>query len=142
MSLQTLLPPRRMRRLKLDNQINITPFVDVMLVLLIVFMVTAPLLSMGVVLNLPKTAATNLTKTEEPVVVSIDVEGVIYIQDTPIITSRLVPRLAVMSGANPDMQIYVRGDTNLDYGAVLSVMGQISAAGFRKVVLLANAPDQ
>ncbi len=142
MTLNSALPPRRNASLKLNNQINITPFVDVMLVLLIVFMVTAPLLSMGVALDLPKTEAANLTQTEEPLVVSVDAAGVIYLQDTAIADDKLIPRLVAMTGANPDIQIYIRGDQNLPYGTVLGTMGLISAAGFTKVVLLANAPEE
>ena len=142
MTLHSALPPRRHASLKLSNQINITPFVDVMLVLLIVFMVTAPLLSMGVALDLPKTEAASLTQTEEPLVVSVDADGVIYLQDSAIVPENLVPRLVAMSGANPDLHIYVRGDESLEYGAVLGVMGRISAAGFTKVVLLANSPEE
>ena len=142
MTMHSALPPRRHSSLKLNNQINITPFVDVMLVLLIVFMVTAPLLSMGVALDLPKTEAASLTQTEEPLVVSVDAQGVIHIQDTAITAQQLVPRLVAMTGANPDLHIYVRGDQSLAYGTVLGVMGQISAAGFTKVVLLAQAPEE
>ena len=141
MTLNSALPPRRSPNLKLNNQINITPFVDVMLVLLIVFMVTAPLLSMGVALDLPKTEAAGLTQTEEPLVVSIDAKGIVYLQDTAIADDQLVPRLVAMTGANPDIAIYIRGDQALPYGEVLGTMGQISAAGFSKVVLLANAPE-
>lgn len=137
----TSLPPRRRSRLGLSNQINITPFVDVMLVLLIVFMVTAPLLSLGVSLELPKTEAANLTETREPLVVSIDADGIIYIGDNPVTPEQMIPRLIAMTNANPDMHLYVRGDTSLPYGRVLGLMGQISAAGFNKVVLLADPPE-
>ena len=138
--MNTLLP-RRQSRHHLNNHINITPFVDVMLVLLIVFMVAAPLLSMGVALDLPKTEAANLNNNTEPLVVSIDAQGQIYLQDNPIETEKMIPRLRAMSGANADLEIYVRGDEALPYGAVMAVMGQISAAGFTKVVLLAQSPQ-
>lgn len=141
MSYSSQLPPRRQPSLQLNNTINITPFVDVMLVLLVVFMITAPLLSMGVALDLPKTSAANLAETEEPLVISIDAGGVIYLQEVPIEEANLIARLKAMSQANPDLHIYIRGDTQLAYGSVLAVMGRISEAGFVKVVLLSNPPE-
>lgn len=123
------------------SEINVTPFVDVMLVLLIVFMVTAPLLSVGVPVDLPKTKAAQLTDMKEPLMVSIDRKGGIYLQKRPIPIEKLVPRLKAITGANPDARIFVRGDKSIQYGAVLSVMGEISAAGFRKVSLLAELPE-
>lgn len=124
------------------SEINVTPFVDVMLVLLIVFMVTAPLLSVGVPVDLPKTKAAQLTDTKEPLVVTIDREGGIYLQKRPTPIENLVPKLKAITGANPDARIFVRGDRAIQYGTVLAVMGEISAAGFRKVSLLAELPDR
>ncbi len=122
-------------------EINVTPFVDVMLVLLIVFMVTAPLLTVGVPVDLPKTRAATINDTQEPLVVSIDAAGTIYLQETPMPLEKLVPRLSAITGANPDLRIFIRGDASLAYGDVMSVMGHLSAAGFRKVSLLAKIPE-
>lgn len=123
-------------------EINVTPFVDVMLVLLIVFMVTAPLLTVGVPVDLPKTRAATINDTQEPLVVSIDAEGTIYLQESPIEMGKLIPRLSAITDANPDLRIFVRGDASLAYGDVMSVMGELSAAGFSKVSLLAKLPEQ
>ncbi len=122
-------------------EINVTPFVDVMLVLLIVFMVTAPLLTVGVPVDLPKTRAATINDTQEPLVVSIDASGTIYLQETTITLEKLIPRLSAITSSNPDLRIFIRGDTSLAYGDVMSVMGQLSAAGFRKVSLLAKIPE-
>jgi biopolymer transport protein TolR len=124
------------------SEINVTPFVDVMLVLLIVFMVTAPLMTVGVPVDLPKTKAAMITDTEEPLVISVDAEGVIYVQDTPVPLEKLAARLIAITGSNPEIRIFVRGDKSIDYGTVLTVMGLVNAAGFKKVSLLAKLPDQ
>ena len=124
------------------SEINVTPFVDVMLVLLIVFMVTAPLMTVGVPVDLPKTKAAMITDTEEPLVISVDAEGVIYVQDTPVPLEKLAARLIAITGSNPEIRIFVRGDKSIDYGTVLMVMGRVNAAGFKKVSLLAKLPDQ
>ncbi len=122
------------------SEINVTPFVDVMLVLLIVFMVTAPLLSVGVPVDLPKTRAATLNDTTEPLVVSINKKGVVYVQQKPVTMAQLVPRLVAVTDAKPDTKIFVRGDRLIEYGMVMEVMGRISAAGFKKVSLLAELP--
>jgi biopolymer transport protein TolR len=122
-------------------EINVTPFVDVMLVLLIVFMVTAPLLTVGVPVDLPKTRAATITDTQEPLVVSIDAKGQVYLQESPIELNKLIPRLSAITDANPELRIFVRGDASLPYGDVMAVMGELSAAGFRKVSLLAKLPE-
>lgn len=124
------------------SEINVTPFVDVMLVLLIVFMVTAPLLSVGVPVDLPKTRAAQLTDTEEPLMVTIDQKGEIFLQKRQVPMANLVPQLRAITGANPEARIFVRGDRSIQYGTVMAVMGEISAAGFRKVSLLAELPDR
>jgi biopolymer transport protein TolR len=123
------------------SEINVTPFVDVMLVLLIVFMVTAPLMSVGVPVDLPKTKAALITQSEEPLVVSVDAKGDIYIQDTLVSLEKLAPRLIAITGSNPEIRIFVRGDKSIEYGAVMTVMGQLNAAGFKKVSLLAQLPS-
>lgn len=121
-------------------EINVTPFVDVMLVLLIVFMVTAPLLSVGVPVDLPQTKAATLNDTDEPLIVSIDSKGVVYLQKKETTLENLVPRLQAVTGAKPDTKIFVRGDRAIQYGTVMQVMGHISAAGFNKVSLMAEIP--
>ncbi|MDP6390202.1 MAG: protein TolR [Alphaproteobacteria bacterium] len=122
------------------SEINVTPFVDVMLVLLIVFMITAPLLTVGVPVDLPKTRAASLTNSDEPLVITIDDQGAIFIEELTITIENLVPRLVAVTGANPDARIFVRGDKAIDYGRVMQVMGAVSAAGFNKVSLLAELP--
>ena len=119
-------------------EINVTPFVDVMLVLLIVFMVTAPLLTSGVAVDLPKASAKNLPQDDKPLEITINHEGAIFIQDTAISIKELVPRLRAIAGNRKDLRIYVRGDQRLDYGRVMEIIGEINGAGFTKVALLAE----
>ncbi len=123
------------------SEINVTPFVDVMLVLLIVFMVTAPLLTVGVPVDLPKTKAQPLSQPEEPLVISVNAEGEIYIQETSVPLDGLVPRLIAITENNADTRIYLRGDQSISYGRMMQVMGQVNAAGFRRVALIAELPD-
>lgn len=122
------------------SEINVTPFVDVMLVLLIVFMITAPLLAVGVPVDLPQTRAATLGEPDEPLVISIDREGTVFIQEQTVTLEQLVPRLVAVTGANPETKIFVRGDRTIQYGTVMQVMGEVSAAGFRKVSLIAEMP--
>ena len=123
------------------GEINVTPFVDVMLVLLIVFMVTAPLLTVGVEVDLPKTEAGQINADAAPLVVSIKADGTLYLQEAEIESEALIPRLQAVSDANPDIRIFVRGDASVSYGDVLGVMGRIQAAGFSKVALVAKLPE-
>ncbi len=118
------------------SEINVTPMVDVMLVLLVIFMVTAPLLTVGVTVDLPKTKAAAIPGEDEPLAVSIDSQGRIFLQDTEMELEVLVPRLLAITGNNPDVRIFVRGDKNIEYGRVMQVMGTVNAAGFRKVALI------
>jgi biopolymer transport protein TolR len=120
--------------------INVTPMVDVMLVLLVVFMVTAPLLTVGVPVDLPQTKAQQLNEPKEPLVISINAEGKTYLQNSEIAADQLVPRLQAITNNNPTATIYVRGDRNVNYGRVLEIMGLVSAAGFTKVSLVAEQP--
>ena len=122
------------------SEINVTPFVDVMLVLLVVFMVTAPLLTAGVKVDLPTTQTSVITESEEPLSVSIDSVGRIFLQDTEIPLDKLSARLIAVTGANPDIRIFVRGDKVIDYGRVMQVMGTINSAGFGKVALIRELP--
>ena len=122
------------------SEINVTPLVDVMLVLLVVFMVAAPLLTVGVPVDLPQTAAPPITEPKEPLVITINGEGQIFVQETELPPESLVPRLQAITENNPDAPLYVRGDKAINYGRVVEVMSLVSAAGFRKVSLVAEAP--
>ena len=130
------------RRHRPMGEINVTPFVDVMLVLLIVFMVTAPLLTVGVEVDLPKTKAGAINADAAPLVVSIKSDGSLYLQETVVEPKVLIPRLKAISNANPNVRIFVRGDRAVSYGEVLSVMGRIQSAGFEKVALVAQLPEK
>ena len=124
------------------GEINVTPFVDVMLVLLIVFMVTAPLLTVGVPVDLPKTKAGQISADAAPLVVSLQADGQLYLQETPIDPETLIPRLSAISEANPDIRIFVRGDRTIAYGEVVQVMGRIQNAGFSRVARVAELPQE
>ncbi len=124
------------RRTAPMSEINVTPMVDVMLVLLIIFMVTAPLLTVGVQVDLPKTKATIIRGQDEPLAITVDKEGQIYLQETEIDIEGLLPRLDAITGNNPDVRIFVRGDASVNYGRVMEVMGTINAAGYSKVALV------
>jgi biopolymer transport protein TolR len=117
-------------------EINMTPLVDVMLVLLIVFMIAAPLLTAGVIVDLPEADSAPLPGQDEPLSVSIDAAGAVFIQDTPVTLDQLGPRLQAITGRNPDARIFVRGDRGIDYGTVMGVVTAINQAGFGKVALL------
>jgi biopolymer transport protein TolR len=123
-------------------EINVTPMVDVMLVLLIVFMVAAPLMTVGVPVDLPKAEAPAINEQTEPLVVSIDGNGKLYIQETPIATKDLIPRLRAITKNKSEQRIFVRGDKKISYGRVMEVMANLSAAGFTKVALIAETPDR
>lgn len=123
------------------SEINVTPFVDVMLVLLIIFMVTAPLLTVGVPVDLPKTKAAVLNKSDEPMVITLNAKGQIYIQKALVPRENFIPRLIAVTNANPAIRIFVRGDKSIEYGRVMEVMGAVSSAGFTKVSLLAQLPS-
>ena len=120
------------------SEINVTPMVDVMLVLLIIFMVSAPLLTVGVPIDLPQTQAANLDLEREPLAISVNVKGQVFLQNTEIKLDELVPKLKAITEARggAEERIYVRGDRNVDYGTVMRVMGRLSAAGFRRVGLV------
>ena len=122
-------------------QINVTPFVDVMLVLLIVFMITAPLLTVGVSVDLPKTKAAQLNSKGDPIVVSIKQNGDLYIQERSIDALNLLPRLKAISEGNKNLRIYVRGDKNVPYGIVLDIIAKIKRSGFKKVALVAKLKE-
>ncbi len=128
----------RRHRTSLMHDINVTPMVDVMLVLLVIFMVTAPLLTVGVQVDLPKTKAAVLHGQDEPLAITVDAEGRVYLQDTEIEAQALVPRLNAITNHNPDVRIFVRGDASIPYGRVMEVMGLVNAAGYRKVALVTD----
>ncbi|MEN3974816.1 protein TolR [Emcibacter sp. SYSU 3D8] len=118
------------------SQINVTPFVDVMLVLLIIFMVTAPLLSTGVKVDLPQTSAKPLSAEDKPLSVSLRGDGRVFLQDTEVQVETLVERLRAIGDVSKETRIFVRADENLSYGKVMGVMGMINGAGFNKVALV------
>jgi len=122
------------------SEINVTPLVDVMLVLLIIFMVTAPLMTSGVPVDLPKTTASPLNSDSEPLTVSIDAQGAIFLQDQQVELPELVTKLQAIAQNNAERRIFVRGDKDLAYGRIMEVMGTITQGGFTKVALLAEQP--
>ena len=129
---------RRHHRKPVMAEINVTPMVDVMLVLLIIFMVSAPLLTVGVPIDLPQTKAKSLENDKEPLTISVNTKGEVWLQNTEIKIDELVPKLQAITQARggTDERIYVRGDKKVDYGTVMRVMGRLSAAGFRRVALV------
>jgi biopolymer transport protein TolR len=129
---------RRHQRRPVMAEINVTPMVDVMLVLLIIFMVSAPLLTVGVPIDLPQTQAKSLDADKEPLTISVNVKGQVYLQETEIGVDELVAKLKAVTEARGGLEerIYVRGDRQVDYGTVMRVMGRLSAAGFRRVALV------
>ena len=122
-------------------EINVTPFVDVMLVLLVVFMITAPLLTIGVKVDLPRAEAEVIQGSDEPLTVSINDIGRIYVQEAAVTVDELAPRLKAITGTNPEIRIFVRGDEKINYGLIMEVMGAINTAGFTKVALITKMPD-
>ena len=129
---------RRHRRRPVMAEINVTPMVDVMLVLLIIFMVSAPLLTVGVPVDLPQTQAKSLDQDKEPLAVSVDEKGKVFLQNTEITADELVAKLKAITETRGgfDERIYVRGDKKVDYGTVMKVMARLSAAGFKRVALV------
>jgi biopolymer transport protein TolR len=129
---------RRRGRKPVMAEINVTPMVDVMLVLLIIFMVSAPLLTVGVPLDLPQTQAKSLDQDKNPLTLSVNLKGEVYLNDTQISLDDLVTKLKAIteSRGGMDERIFVRGDKKVDYGTVMKVMGRLSAAGFRRVALV------
>ena len=127
---------RRARRRQPMSEINVTPFVDVMLVLLIIFMVAAPLLTVGVPIDLPVTEAKALNSETQPITVSVNEDGDIYLQETVIPLDEVVPKLQAIATTGYQERIYVRGDRNADYGTVMKVMARISSAGYKNLGLV------
>jgi biopolymer transport protein TolR len=122
------------------SEINVTPMVDVMLVLLVVFMISAPLMTVGVPVDLPKTNASQMVGQDEPLVVSVNAKGELFLQETKIALEQLVPRLEAITQNKKDTRIFVRGDAAIAYGKVMEVMGTVNLAGFSRVALLTQLP--
>lgn len=128
---------RRGKR-SLNSDINVTPLVDVMLVLLVIFMITSPMLVAGVQVDLPKTKASALAGQDEPIAISVDKYGNVYIQETKIKLEELGAKLNAVVKENKDIRIFVRGDKAIDYGRVMEVFGAIKSAGFRNIALVSE----
>ncbi|TPW31788.1 protein TolR [Martelella alba] len=127
---------RRRGRKRPMSEINVTPLVDVMLVLLIIFMVAAPMMTVGVPIDLPETQAQALNSDTQPITVSVNSDGKVYLQETEIPIDEVVAKLEAISKTGYNERIYVRGDANADYGTVMKVMARISAAGFKNIGLV------
>ena len=129
---------RHRHRRGVMSEINVTPMVDVMLVLLIIFMISAPLLTVGVPLDLPQSQAKSLDQDKEPLTVSVNLQGQVFLQNTEIAVEELVPKLKAIAQTRGGMdeRVYVRGDRKVDYGTVMKVMGRLSGAGFHRVALV------
>lgn len=130
---------RSKKRRALIDSINVTPFIDVMLVLLVVFMVTAPLLSVGLEVELPQSEAKPLHSQNEPLVVTIRKDGAVFLQKKQIKEEKLIEQLAALAAGNNNISIYIRGDRRLRYAKVLKIMGRINRAGFERVSLVTNS---
>jgi biopolymer transport protein TolR len=141
MAVQAQSGGRRRGRHRQMSEINVTPFVDVMLVLLIVFMVTAPLLTVGVPVDLPKTKASAIEGKDEPLAVSVDAAGKVYLMETEVPVEQLVPRMQAIAQGASDKRIFIRADQTVPYGRVAEVMGVINAAGFTHVALVQQNAD-
>jgi biopolymer transport protein TolR len=129
---------RKHQRQRVMSEINVTPMVDVMLVLLIIFMVSAPLLTVGVPIDLPQSQAKNLDQDKEPITVSVNDKGQIFLQNTELAVDDLVPKMQAVAEARggTEARVYVRGDKKVDYGTMMKVMGRLSSAGFHRVALV------
>ena len=132
---------RRRRSAAVMSEINVTPFVDVILVLLIIFMVSAPMLTAGVPIDLPETQAKALSADKDPISITIDPAGKIFLQETEITLDELIPKLKAIATTRYDERIFVRGDKSSNYGAIMQVMGAISGAGYRNIGLVTISTD-
>ena len=127
---------KKSRNKKTISEINVTPFVDVMLVLLIIFMVTAPLLTSGIKINLPESSSILKNEKKDPVTVSINSKGEIFIQKNKFSKDQLIKKLTLLKKNNQNLKIYIKGDKKLDYGKVMDLMNLINRSGFKKVALV------
>ena len=128
------------KRYALMSEINVTPFVDVMLVLLIVFMVTAPLLTVGIPVDLPKVKANALTDQKDPLEITVKLDGSVYLGESLVKVENLISRLNAITDKNTQARFYVRGDRVVAYGRVMEIMSLINAAGYVKVALVTQNP--
>ena len=133
---------RRKQRYTQMSEINVTPFVDVMLVLLIVFMVTAPLLTVGIKVDLPKVEATALTDIKDPIEITVKLDGEVYIGESKVEVENLIPRLNAITEQNKEARIYIRGDRVVAYGRIMEIMSIINSAGYIKVALITQNLEQ
>jgi len=129
---------RRKKRYSQISEINVTPFVDVMLVLLIVFMVTAPLLTVGIPVDLPKVKASALTDQKDPIEITVKLDGTLYLGESEVEVENLIPRLIAITDQNTEARIYVRGDRVVAYGRIMEIMSLINSAGYKKVALVTS----
>ena len=132
---------RKGKRYNQISEINVTPFVDVMLVLLIVFMVTAPLLTVGIPVDLPKVKASALTDQKDPIEITVKIDGSVYLGESVVEIDNLIPRLSAITDQNTEARIYVRGDRVVAYGRIMEIMSIINSAGYVKVALVAQNPS-
>ena len=133
---------RKRKRYSQMSEINVTPFVDVMLVLLIVFMVTAPLLTVGIPVDLPKVKASALTDQKDPLEITVKLGGDIYLGESEVKVENLIPRLNAITELNKDTRIYVRGDRVVAYGRIIEIMSLVNSAGYTKVALVTQNPKE
>ena len=136
------LNKRKKQRYTQMSEINVTPFVDVMLVLLIVFMVTAPLLTVGIKVDLPKVKATALTDIKDPIEITVKLDGDVYIAESKVEVENLIPRLNAITEQNTEARIYIRGDRVVAYGRIMEIMSIINSAGYIKVALITQNLEQ
>ena len=123
------------------SEINVTPFVDVMLVLLIIFMVTAPLLTVGIPVDLPKVKANALTDQKDPLEVTVKLDGRVFLGESEVKVENIIPRLNAITDQNKETRIYLRGDRIVAYGRIMEIMSIINSAGYKRVALVTNNPD-
>ena len=124
------------------SEINVTPFVDVMLVLLIVFMVTAPLLTVGIPVDLPKVQANALTDQKDPLEITVKLDGKVFLGESEVQVENIIPRLNAITDLNTQTRIYLRGDRVVAYGRIMEIMSIINSAGYKKVALITQIPNQ
>ncbi len=136
------LNKRKKQRYTQMSEINVTPFVDVMLVLLIVFMVTAPLLTVGIKVDLPKVKATALTDIKDPIEITVKLDGDVYIAESKVEVENLIPRLNAITEQNTEARIYIRGDRVVAYGRIMEIMSIVNSAGYIKVALITQNLEQ
>lgn len=127
---------------QLMSEINITPFVDVMLVLLVVFMVTAPMMISGINVNLPQATAAPLSGSDEPLTITVTDKGIVYLQDIAMESNELIPKLIAITKEKKDSRILIRGDKDASYGAIMTVVGSINQAGYNHISLITQIDDK